>query len=326
MIMSQMQSSFNFGLSTHPGVVKKNNEDSVFLKLDRDVDGEEIAIMLVADGMGGYHAGEVASKLVADTIHNWWQEQNRFIFESSDPLTRMAAEIEKLLHDMNNSLIERSQWRKIGTTVSLLVSYKNCYLICHVGDSRIYHISSSEVTLSSDEETEDVCKLDRDETEELLQGTETLPLAEFGALTQLTEDHSWVELQLKNGLITEAEAQSHPQRNVLLQCLGIKNQVKPYITEGSYKVNDLFLLCSDGFYTLFTKEEIERLLQSLHDKYEDLQQISDHLVELANQRGAKDNVTVALLRQRYVSEKPGIKKFISKLIKTRFNFSSGENQ
>ena len=148
----------------------------------------------------------------------------------------------------------------MGTTVSILIILNNDYIVTHVGDSRIYH---------------------------MLNPYE---------IKQLTEDHSWVQLQVSQGLLTPEEARNHPRKNVLLQCLGIEDEIKPYQLQGECHNHDLFLLCTDGFYSLFTNNEILSLLVHLLEKYNSLQQITDHLIELAITYRATDNITVLLVR------------------------------
>ncbi|MBU9724260.1 MULTISPECIES: PP2C family protein-serine/threonine phosphatase [Bacillaceae] len=378
--MTQSNPLFHFGLTTHCGTVKTNNEDNAFLKMDHDHHGNDIAIMLVADGMGGYHAGDLASQFVVDSVNNWWEGRRDTIFHEIDPLQSISQEISAMLEKINDTLIEESRGgRKTGTTISLLVLYKQHYVVCHVGDSRIYQLTNT-ASSSKDEgkagavqhhdETEDLLApteaastvetgetvetedtggtfdragtaghesietarhagradsshmgrpssevaeslkasnhyeaADTFETADLFQDTETMPFGKI-ELLQLTEDHSWVQKQVKLGLLQPEEAENHPKRNILLQCLGVGNGIVPYIRRGFYDTSDLFLLCSDGFHNMFSKEELGDLIFSLVDTYgdKDLQVLSDYLVKLANDRGAYDNVTVGLIQPALASE------------------------
>ncbi|MCL7748019.1 PP2C family protein-serine/threonine phosphatase [Halalkalibacter alkaliphilus] len=295
--MTNKKAAWEYGLSTHKGAVKQINEDNALLKIASDSNGCEASLVIVADGMGGYQAGDVASQLVIDQLNDWWERRIRTMLKLRRPFKSIAKEIESLLHETNHKLIGigNKEGSKLGTTVSVLFLYQNRYLICHIGDSRIYRF---------DEDLPRVCS-DNNSTYPL--ESDTVPLGETSELVQLTEDHSWVEQQVKLGLLTKEQAASHPRRNVLLQCLGIENEVEPFIKEGSYKANDLFLLCSDGFYTLFSNEAIVTLLTHSEQKYNDLQQVSDHLVDLSNREGATDNVTVLLIRPLESNVKKGWK-------------------
>lgn len=112
-----------------------------------------------------------------------------------------------------------------------------------------------------------------------------------------------VEQQVRKGKLTKEEARNHRKRNVLTQCLGIEKGVTPFEEIGQYQSSDLFLLCSDGFYSMFSNDEIAETLEGLEKEYSDMQTISDYLVKLASFSGTRDNITVILVRNLYVNEK-----------------------
>ena len=132
--------------------------------------------------------------------------------------------------------------------------------------------------------------LNRQYTETLEQDVE---------IVQLTEDHSWVEQEIKKGRLTKEEARQHRKRNVLTQCLGIEKGVDPWSQTGFYQPSDLFLLCSDGFYSMFSNDEIGETILGLEKEYTNLQTLTEYLVKLANYSGTRDNITVILLRNIY---------------------------
>ncbi|WP_019153854.1 PP2C family protein-serine/threonine phosphatase [Robertmurraya massiliosenegalensis] len=319
-----MKIAWEYGLSTHVGPIKKVNEDRSFFRFSNQSKVNNYAIALMADGMGGYQAGDRASEFAVSKIKQWWDHRSIQIEYGELTLTESIESLKTVFFEINDELIKISHQDGIiaGTTLSVILFHQNQYVICHVGDSRIYQLSQK--MISPIRKMSDYAYAI---TEPLSEGSNpTHPLTDemrniypvntssLKGLTQLTVDHSWVEAEIRNSRLTREEARVHPRRNVLLQCLGIEPALEVFVNSGYSNGEDLFLLCSDGFHSLFSDSIIEELLLSRTSQNVKLQSISDELVELANQhKDAVDNISVMLL-QRKKLERNALMKFFSNLI------------
>lgn len=259
---------YYYGL-TDTGNLRDNNEDYLFAgKLKKDE-----YLFIVADGMGGHEAGEVASrKAVSMFVQQLEKEKNITADENS---TYILESLKRIIININETLIlEGSRSHKkngMGTTFSALYIKKNLGYIIHVGDSRIYLFSPS------------------------LRHTKNIDASatpvETSQLTRLTEDHSFVGKLLKDGLITEEEARTHPKRNVLFQSIGIKRDITIQ-TKGPIPIQmgQKYLLCSDGLYGVVPDNEIEEYLNN-----KSTAQIAEQLVKRANFNGGPDNISVIVI-------------------------------
>ncbi|WP_141554353.1 PP2C family protein-serine/threonine phosphatase [Virgibacillus ndiopensis] len=306
-----MNANWQMGIGTHQGTKKDKNEDSYLYRISKDNKGNEIALFVVADGMGGYQVGDAASRLATLAFQKWWEKRISKLVRKKDVIQRVIDEGEKVLRQINKSIIATSNHNgeKMGTTVSLLILYKGDYAVIHIGDSRVYQMKGWNYGLqqyfhNQKLTTELMCLIDQQNTEVLESEPE---------LIKLTEDHSWVDKQVKEGKMTEEQARNHPKRNVLTQCLGINNEITPCIKTGKFQSSDLFLVCSDGFHSLFSNDEIKNMLISLEKEYTNLQAICDYLINFSNFREAYDNITLLLVRNLYAnqvnSEKRGLLSF-----------------
>lgn len=292
---------WQIGLSTHTGPVKKRNEDFYFIKQFEENGTTEFTMVAIADGMGGYDRGDAASQKAVSMLEVWWENHLQRVLKKKHPLKNIMKEMKILLQKINKNLLQFEG--KSGTTLSILVLYKGNYAVCHVGDSRIYQIKAGGVGFQNYFRSKQ-----KSQVEEVLrlQNTEALDIE--GEIIQLTDDHSWVGQEVKKGRLTKEEARNHKKRNVLTQCLGIKKDVMSWEQMGSYQSSDLFLLCSDGFYSMFSNEEITETLCGLEKEYTDLQTMADYLVKLANYSGTRDNITVLLLRNIFEKDEISEKK------------------
>lgn len=245
--------------ATDVGVKRRVNED-VFL-----VD-EELGVYLVADGMGGHAAGEVASRLAADEIIRNLSEHVTVDNETWPEHWNMARSaaanvvVDAILagHDRVTRAVRRdSNLRGMGTTVvvALHPSNSRTLVICHVGDSRAYRLRN-------------------------------------GRMELLTDDHSWVHEQVAAGFLTEEAARSHPLKNVVTQALGGSADPQVDILETELCEGDVYLLCSDGLNSMLSDAEIHEIL----DVGESLEDTAAALIAGANERGGHDNISVVLLR------------------------------
>ncbi len=229
---------------TDVGNVRTNNEDVFYIS-------ESCHYCLVADGMGGAAAGEVASQIFADTAKSVFAGHDGTSEENT--IARVQTTFKLANDKILKHVARHPQDQGMGCTAELLAFSQSYFIIGHVGDSRTYRL--------------------RNET-----------------FKQLTRDHSLVQEQLDQGIITPQEAQRHAMRNVILRAVGVNDSVALDILKGRYLPKDLFLLCSDGLTDLVEESAISATLcvdATLHDK-------SAALIQLAKLAGGKDNVTVVL--------------------------------
>jgi serine/threonine protein phosphatase PrpC len=243
--------------ATDPGMVRSNNEDSIASDPAR-------GLVVLADGMGGYNAGEVASGIATTVITTEMAQ----LLEQHPPYSIEEATgktiAEKLLREQvtraNNSIYQAAQsqpqYAGMGTTLVVALYYDNKMSVAHVGDSRLYRY--------------------RDQKFE-----------------QVTRDHSLLQEQIDSGLITKEQAKVSANKNLVTRALGIDPTVEPEIHEYDTKVGDIYLLCSDGLCDMVSDEDIGEALQMLGGN---LKLCVHQLVQMANDNGGRDNVSVILIR------------------------------
>jgi protein phosphatase len=218
---------------------------------------ESLGLYAVADGMGGHAAGEVASDIaittLAQSLRGRDADSGHWSAAEAGDLLRQA------LNDGNRriceSVLARAEWRGMGTTIVALILARDRAVIGHVGDSRAYVL--------------------RD-----------------GRLWQLTSDHSWVNEQVKLGLLTHEQAQRHPMRNIVTRALGNQPEVDVDVIDEPVQPGDVFALCSDGLSGMLGDDEIREVLES-HGAVPGI--ACRDLVERANARGGEDNITVIVM-------------------------------
>ncbi len=247
-----------FGL-TDVGKKRKHNEDAYAL------DAAE-GFFVVADGMGGHAAGEVAAKITVETIGEFiaatrQKEEATWPFKYNHELdfnsNRLAVAIEKANERVMAAVAAQPWLKGMGTTVVTGLINEKSLSLAHVGDSRAY----------------------------LYRG---------GELSRLTDDHSWVHEQVEAGILTEEEAKTHPLKNVVTRALGGGPSVSPDLQEMKFEPGDAFLFCSDGLTTMLSDEEIRDCLAA--DATGEPEALCQGLVDLANEKGGVDNITVVFAR------------------------------
>ena len=247
-----------FGL-TDVGKKRKHNEDA--LSFDKE-DG----LFVVADGMGGHAAGEVAAKITVETIGEFiaatrQKEEATWPFKYNHELNfnsnRLAVAIEKANERVMSAVAAQPWLKGMGTTVVAGLLNEKILSLAHVGDSRAY-------------------------------------LYRQGELTLLTDDHSWVQEQVSAGILTEEEAKTHPLKNVVTRALGGGPSVAPDLREMEFLKGDAFLFCSDGLTTMLSDEEIRDSVSTAQDQKPEA--LCQGLVDLANEKGGVDNITVVLVK------------------------------
>ena len=211
----------------------------------------------VADGMGGHAAGEIASMLAIDTLKESMglgdpAGRPTDAAEAVEHLRRAVAEANRRICE---SIVTNEEHRGMGTTLVALLHIDDLAIIGNVGDSRAY-------------------------------------LLRDGRLHRLTSDHSWVNEQVKMGLLSDDAAQRHPMRNIVTRALGSRVDVTVDLVEENMQPGDTFMLCSDGLNTMLSHEEIESTLKRCAA---DPEGACRALVEAANAQGGEDNTTVIVL-------------------------------
>ncbi len=242
---------------TDVGRKRKGNEDSVLTNPEQN-------LFVVADGMGGHAAGEVASKLAVEAINEFvcltsGDQEITWPFGLEDNISYDGNRLKTAIRYANRKVLDATKDRKdcegMATTVAAVLLDGDVANVAHVGDSRIYRYRNTE-------------------------------------LSQLTSDHSWVNEQIQSGVISADQARTHPLRNVVTRALGGKTDLQVDLTPSPMLPGDVLLLCSDGLTTMVPDEEIQSLIESAAG---DMEKLASDLVEEANARGGEDNITVLLI-------------------------------
>jgi protein phosphatase len=240
------------------GRKRKGNEDALVLN-------PEQRLYVVADGMGGHAAGEVASKVAVDAIAEFVEltggnQEITWPFGLDDSISYEGNRLKTAVRHANTRVIEATresaEYEGMATTVAAVLVDGDVANLAHVGDSRIYLFSNE-------------------------------------TIEQLTRDHSWVNEQIENGAISPEQARSHPLRNVVTRALGGRPDLVVDIQSRRMATGDMLLLCSDGLTTMVTDEDIARILREADG---DVTKAATALVSEANERGGEDNITVVLLK------------------------------
>lgn len=245
---------------TDVGISRTTNQDAVCIKVARMKDGNQAAMAVICDGMGGLAKGELASATVIRRFSDWFEQEFPKEYGKKS-LNDISAEWDRMLKELNVYILEHGKkiGANLGTTASAVLFLGEQCLIVHIGDSRIYEIKNQ--------------------------------------VEQLTEDQTYVHREVVRGNITPVEAKTHPKRNVLLQCIGASKAIAPQIIVRNVVPESVFMLCSDGFRHVITEEEIfERFRPGCLSTRRNMKQNSRYLIDLVKQRNEKDNITVALLK------------------------------
>jgi len=242
---------------TDPGRVRDHNEDCIEAR-------PEIGLYVLADGMGGYNAGEVASgmatSLIADGLMEAWRpaEVDRMRREDAKALSERL--IQEQVARANNAIFTTSQNNPecagMGTTLVVCHFYDDFVTVAHIGDSRLYRLRGD-------------------------------------TIEQVTRDHSLLQEQLDSGLITPEEAKLSQNKNLVTRALGIDPSVETEVHTYDAEPDDVYLLCSDGLSDMVEDEEIRMTLVTLKSNPALTVQ---QLVQAANDNGGRDNISAMLIR------------------------------
>ena len=254
---NSLSNALEIVVRTDPGMVRGHNEDAVFAN---PLQG----LAILADGMGGYNAGEVASGMATTLLAT----ELETAFAATAPYVPDAGSSKPYAHRClidniaaTNSAIYRAaesqpQYAGMGTTLVMALFYDNQLTVAHIGDSRLYR----------------------------LRGTE------FGSITR---DHSLLQEQIDSGMISVEEARHSQNKNLVTRALGVDLQVEAEINDYAVQPGDIYLLCSDGLNDMVEDEEIQLTLQMLGAN---LELAATQLIQMANDNGGRDNVSVIVIK------------------------------
>jgi len=252
---------YQFCAKTDPGRARENNEDSVVFDAATQT-------MVLADGMGGYNAGEIASGMATAFIKS---ELSRWLAEAGHGASvkevRRAMEI--CVGNANLSIFNaansNAQYAGMGTTLVVGVFLGETLLVGHIGDSRCYRVRE-------------------------------------GVLEQITKDHSLLQEQIDAGLITPAQAATSSIKNLVTRALGVEAQVALEVNEHAVLPGDLYMMCSDGLSDMVEDPAIAKILMAEVG----LDVVAEELIVAANANGGRDNISVLLAMAAEAAEKRGL--------------------
>ena len=242
---------------THPGMVRSHNEDSVACE-------PAYGLVVLADGMGGYNAGEVASGIAVSVVVT----EVSHSLQSASPIDRDETSGEELgvmllrnnIQKANASIFHAAesqpQYSGMGTTIVSGMFYDNRVVVGHVGDSRMYRLRGE-------------------------------------VLETITRDHSLLQEQIDGGIISVEDARLSKNKNLVTRAVGIDAQVVPEIHVLDVLVGDVYLLCSDGLNDMVEDEDIQSTLYALQNN---LPLAASQLIQMANDNGGRDNISVVLVK------------------------------
>jgi len=246
---------------TDPGLTRDNNEDSVTFDA-------ATRLCILADGMGGYNAGEIASGMatafIKSELGRWLSQVGR---NANSKEVRRAMEIcvENANHSIFNAANSNPQYSGMGTTLVVGVLHNNRLMLGHIGDSRCYRWRE-------------------------------------GQLQQITKDHSLLQEQLDAGLITPEQALTSVNKNLVTRALGVEDAVLLEVNEYRVELGDIYLMCSDGLSDMILDDAIAAILSGGMS----LDQTARELVIAANEGGGRDNISVLLAQAGEASVKRGL--------------------
>jgi len=250
--------TFSSAVLSHPGLRREANEDAACARQD-------LGLFLVADGMGGHAAGEVASRIAAQVIETFIHDTREADINTTWPFpydpalsldgNRLTAAFRLANRRISAAMADDEALRGMATTAAAVLAAKGKPVVAHVGDSRAY--------------------LWRD-----------------GELKQLTQDHSWVNEQVRAGVLTETDARHHPWRHVVTRALSGGDDPDVEVMELDVKPGDRILLCSDGLSGVVPPDGMAGILS----RGASLDQTCQDLIDAANDAGGPDNITVAMLQ------------------------------
>jgi protein phosphatase len=243
---------------SHPGLRREENEDAYCTRTD-------LGLYMVADGMGGHAAGEVAARMAVDAVETFIRDTREsdanttwpFPYDISLSLdgNRLKAAFRLANRRLSAAMENDDTLRGMATTAAALLAARGTPVVAHVGDSRVY-------------------------------------LFRRGKLSQLTDDHSWVGEQIRAGVLSESDARRHPWRNVVTRALSGGDDPDVDVAAVEVEAGDRLLLCSDGLSGVVPPDKLQDILVEAKP----LDATCQALIDAANAAGGPDNITVAMLQ------------------------------
>jgi protein phosphatase len=246
--------------ATDVGLRRKLNEDSLLVD-------NETGLYVVADGMGGHNAGEIASRIAVETVANFVQrsgaeEEITWPYGVDPKLSLNANRLLTAVMLANKRVFKEADHRQdytgMGTTIVAALADEETISFVSAGDSRAYRLRND-------------------------------------VFQQMTVDDSWVQAAVDEGVLLPEEAESHPMKNIITKAIGAKEHIEITVDEYSLEDNDLYLLCSDGLHGMLAEQRLAEIIVSTNGSLQDL---VHSLIDAANGSGGKDNVTALALRFR----------------------------
>lgn len=234
---------------TNKGIVRTKNQDYIYIS-----DKEDCKLYIIADGMGGANAGDIASSMAVQTAKQYildnYTEKNEI--EIKEMIRTALGFANKKVYEMS---LENEEYEGMGTTIIILLIIGNKIYIGHIGDSSLYRIRKN-------------------------------------IIRKITKDHTYVQNLIDNKEITPKQARNHPKRHMLTKALGCESFVEPDIIMKKIEKDDYILLCTDGLTNLLKDKEI---FNEINEK-KDCKLIVETLVDIANNRGGFDNISIILIK------------------------------
>lgn len=254
---STLSDALEIVVRTDPGMIRELNEDAIFANPVR-------GLVILADGMGGYNAGEVASGMATSFLASALETSffdpppagANHPGEKSFAHGCLQDSIARANTAIYNAAVSEPQFSGMGTTLVTALFHDDKVTVAHIGDSRMYRL--------------------RDD-----------------ALSVVTRDHSLLQEQIDNGMISAEEARYSQNKNLVTRALGVEPSVEPEINEYPVQPGDVYLFCSDGLNDMLVDEEIQLVLQTLSVN---LDLAAKHLIQMANDNGGRDNISVILVK------------------------------
>ena len=242
---------------TDIGCIRDHNEDAIAID-------DNIALAILADGMGGHRGGEMASAITVSTIKDIMAEKVKLLPSGKKNNGAIYSPESLLIQDaitqantkVHESAEDNPQYRGMGTTVVVIMFYNNQFTVAHVGDSRLYRLRN-------------------------------------GELKQITRDHSLMQELIERGFYTPEQARDSLNKNLVTRAIGIDSEVDIDVQEDVAMVNDIYLLCSDGVNDMLEDDLIKSTILANSD---DLEKAAAEIIRLANEHGGKDNISAILVK------------------------------
>ena len=211
----------NIYAQTDIGMVRQMNQDAYYISEEND----NYKLCILADGMGGYTGGEIASKLACVSSGNYIKENFKEENYSKEDIMLIVKNAMLIANEtVYNKSQEEKELEQMGTTLEICLIYNNRAFIGHIGDSRIYRIRQD-------------------------------------MMRRITTDHSYVQKLIKDKKITKEEALTHPKKNMLIKAIGCEEYIEPDITVKGFNTGDILLICSDGLTNMVAEQEIFNIVK-----------------------------------------------------------------